>query len=130
LALFEATGLPEEAFEIAPLVQTYRSHQNKIHAGQIWPIGEEPSGTSWTGFQSVEHRIDPQGDKGYLLLYREWNQRMEAQIKLWGLAGQTIRATSVAGQGKDFVAQAGSSGELWFSLPEPLSFALYSYRTA
>ena len=37
----------------APLIRTYRGHQERIHAGQIFPIGEEPSGTGWTGFQSL-----------------------------------------------------------------------------
>jgi len=124
LAWFEATGLPDQAFEVAPLIHTYHTHQRQIHSGQIWPIGEEPSGTSWTGFQS----IGPRGDEGYLLVYREWNQRQEAQIEVWDLAGQSIRATCVAGQGRDFVSQVSARGELEFSLPDPISFALYTYR--
>ena len=82
LAWFEATGLPEEAFDIAPLIRTYRAHQERIHAGQIFPIGEEPSGTSWTGFQSLR------GDEGYLIVYREHNDRSEARLRLWN-AGRT-----------------------------------------
>jgi len=122
LAWFEATGLPEEAFEIAPMVRTYREHQVRLHAGQILPIGEEPSGTGWTGFQSMEV------GSGYLLLYREWNEREEAQVALWGLAGATLRCTLVAGQGADFTAEVGPQGEITAHLPAPFAFALYRYE--
>jgi hypothetical protein len=124
LAWFEATGLPEKAFAIAPLLHTYRAHQRRIHAGQIWPVGEEPSGTSWTGFQSIHQ----QNHTGYLILYRELNRRAQAQIEVQGLAGRTVHATCLAGQGADFIAQVNASSRLTFSLPDPLNFALYAYR--
>ena len=53
LAWFEGSELPEEGRAIAPIVKAYREHMSEIHQGIILPIGEEPSGTSWTGFQSV-----------------------------------------------------------------------------
>lgn len=123
LAWFEATGLPEEAFASAPLVRTYREHQERIHAGQIFPIGEEPSGMDWTGFQSVR------GDEGYLLVFREHNARPEARLRLWDMAGRTIRCTKVAGAGDDFTAATDADGEIAFRLDRPFSFALYAYRT-
>ena len=122
LAWFEATGLPEDAFDIAPLIRTYRAHQERIHAGQIFPIGEEPSGTSWTGFQSLR------GDEGYLIVYRELNDRSEARLRLWNAAGRTIRCTLIAGQGRDFLAAVDAGGEVSFALDRPFSFALYAYR--
>jgi hypothetical protein len=122
LAWFEATGLPEDAFEIAPLVRVYRQHQARIHAGQIFPIGAEPSGVGWTGFQSSR----PAG--GYLLVFREHNDRPEARLKLWNLAGRTIHCTSIAGHGHDFSAAVDVSGEVAFALDRPFSFALYAYR--
>jgi hypothetical protein len=122
LAWFEATGLPEQAFAIAPLLQSYRQHQEDIHAGQIFPIGEEPSGASWTGFQSVR------GERGYLLVYREWNQRPRAALKLWGLVGRTVQCRLIAGHGADFTDTVDRDGCMTFHLSEPLSFALYEYR--
>jgi alpha-galactosidase len=122
LAWFEATGLPEEAFAIAPLIRTYREHQVRLHAGQILPIGEEPSGTGWTGFQSMGE------GSGYLLLYREWNEREEARIALWGLAGATLRCTHLAGQGAEFTTEVGPEGEITVRLPAPFTFALYRYE--
>ena len=122
LAWFEATGLPEEAFEIAPLIHVYRDHQARLHAGQILPVGEEPSGTSWTGFQSIRDGV------GYLLLYRERNDRDSAVIRLWGVAGQRVRMRRVAGWGESFGDIAGEDGELRFRLPEPFTFVMYEYK--
>ena len=123
LAWFEATGLPEEAFDIAPLARVYRKHQARIHAGWILPIGEEPNGTSWTGFQSV---CD---DEGYVVVYRERNQRPDASLRLWNLAKQTLRFTALAGHGDDFTATTDAEeGGVRFALPDPFTFALYRYE--
>lgn len=121
LAWFEATGLPEEAFEIAELIRTYRDHQVRIHAGQIFPLGEEPSGTGWTGFQSLR------GSRGYLLILREYNEHPSTTLHLYGLSGREVAFQHVLGEGEDFVAQLGASGGVEVALPEPYTFALYAY---
>ena len=104
LAWFEASGLPEEAFAIGKVIAAYRRHQGAIHAGVILPIGEEPSGSAWTGFQSIGSR------GGYLLVYREKTARRSARIKLWGLEGKKISAKAVAGHGEGFDAALSRSG--------------------
>ena len=121
LAWFEATGLPAEAFEIADLVRTYREHQAKIHAGHIFPIGEEPSGTGWTGFQSIGD------DGGYVLVFREFNDRPSSVMSLFGPATAGTLLKHVLGSGGDVVVGAG--GEARFTLPHPLAFALFEVHT-
>ena len=122
LAWFEATGLPEAAFDIAPLLRVYREHQAHIHAGRILPVGGEPSGSSWTGFQSLRD------DTGYVVVYREYNQRPEASLRLWNLAGKTVRFEAIAGHGEDFTSVVDKEGRVWFTLPDPFTFALYRYK--
>ncbi len=122
LAFFEAAQLPEAGFALAPLLRIYREHMAAIHGGTILPVGEEPSGTGWTGFQSVTAP-----DAGYVLALREWNEQPEAAIACWGLAGRRGRCTLIAGTGRDFAWQAGTGGDLRFHLPGPFSFALYRY---
>jgi hypothetical protein len=124
LAWFEATGLPEEAFALAPAIAAYVEHQERIHAGRILPIGEEPSGVSWTGFQSIRDATRA----GYLALYREWNDRPCARLRLWDVAGNKVRCRAIAGQGADFTGTVGEDGCLAFQLPAPFTFALYEYR--
>jgi alpha-galactosidase len=124
LAWFEATGLPEEAFALAPTIAAYKEHQERIHAGRIFPIGEEPSGVSWTGFQSIRDA----SRAGYLAVYREWNDRPSARLQLWDLVGAEVRCRAIAGQGADFADKVGEDGCLAFQLPAPLTFALYEYH--
>ena len=122
LAWFEASSLPEEAFEAAPAIKTYRQHMARIHAGHILPIGDEPSGFSWTGLQSM-------GDgEGYIAVYRESNAQNKAQLALWGLANQHLHLDAIIGQGKSFECETGTLGTCIFALPEPFSYCLYHYR--
>lgn len=122
LAWLEGTGLPEEAFSIAPALKTYREHQSRIHEGQIFPIGEEPCGTGWTGFQSIN------GDKGYLLVFRECNERPDSKLQIWNLDGREIACRSILGHGTGFTARVDEHGQAPFHLAEPYSYALYGYE--
>ncbi len=124
LAWFEGSELPPQAFRIAPLVKTYRQHQADIHRGTILPIGAEPSGTSWTGFQSITAPA-----AGYLLVFREHNDAPRAELTLHGLAGKTLTCRHLAGHGKDAVIQVDQAGRASFALPKKHTFALYRYGT-
>jgi alpha-galactosidase len=123
LAWFESTGLPEDAFAIAPLIRTYRDHQVRIHAGRIFPIGDEPCGTGWTGFQSIS------GKNGYILVFRELNEQSNANVRTFNSPGSRIECRSLCGHGKRFTATVDEQGRLPFALAAPFSFALYEYST-
>jgi alpha-galactosidase len=121
LAWFEATGLPEEAFAIAPVIKRYREIQFDFHSGNIFPIGEEPSGKSWTGFQSIQE------GEGYFLVFREDNTESESTIKTWLNAGTKIRCIPELGKGAEFIATVGKGGSVLFTLNDKNSYALYRY---
>ena len=122
LAWFEGSGLPEEAYTIAPIIKTYRQHQGYIHQGTILPIGEEPDGTSWTGFQSILN-----DKEGYLLIFREYNPANHEDITLYDLASKYMRCQHLCGQGADFNIKVNRNGQVTFSLPAAYSFGLYRY---
>ena len=123
LAWFEGTGLPEEAFKIAPSIKAYQKHMAKIHKGTILPIGDQPNGTTWTGFQSIV------SDKeGYLLVFREYNKIDQAEMKLYDLAGKKIKCKQITGQGKDTTIKVDAEGKATFKLPAAHNFALYHYK--
>jgi hypothetical protein len=124
LAWFEAGNLPPEAFEIAPLVRTYKEHQKAFHCGTVLPIGESPNGTGWTGFQSCN------GKTGYFLVFREWNQRPEAALTCWTKPGQRVHCRRLAGHGRDFIGETDAEGRMTFRLANPFSFGLYQYETS
>jgi hypothetical protein len=121
LAWFEATGLPEEAFSIAPVIKKYREIQFDFHNGNIFPIGDEPSGKSWCGFQSV------QKNKGYFLVFREANEEQKYSLKTWLTPGTKIKCTPVLGKGATFSSKVGIEGIVSFRLDEKNTYALYKY---
>lgn len=122
LAWFEGTGLPEEAVSTGgSVIRKYREIQPDFHSGHIFPIGQEPSGRSWTGFQSVQE------GKGYLLVFREDNNASTVSMKTWLPEGKKVTCTPVAGKGKAFTADIRANGEVVFELDEKNSYALYRY---
>lgn len=123
LAWMEAGNLPEEAYSIAPLVKGYREIQHDFHKGTILPIGDEPSGKSWTGFQSI---VSP--SEGYLLIYREDNKSKEYRIRTWLEEGTEVIFKPVLGSAKGFKIITGQNGEIPVTLKNPNDFALYSYK--
>ena len=123
LAWFEGSNLPAEGYDIAPLIKDYNKIQYDLHTGYIFPVGEEPSGRSWTGFQSVKSEKE-----GYMLVFRELNDDDSRFLKTWLPAGSQVRFEKILGEGNDFVSRTNKDGEIAFSLPEAHSFALYKYE--
>ncbi|MFA5329449.1 MAG: alpha-galactosidase [Prolixibacteraceae bacterium] len=122
LAWFETSSLPEEAIaQAGPVMLKYRTIQHDFHSGNIFPIGDEPSGKSWTGFQSI------QDGKGYFLVFRETNNLAKAELKTWLPAGTSIKCSPVVGKGKAFMAKVGTNGIVSFELAEKNSYVLYQY---
>ena len=123
LAWFEGTGLSEKSYEIAPLVRQYREIQEEFHSGKIFPIGQEPSGSSWTGFQSINNE-----GSGYLLVYRENNSEAQNDINTYLKEHRSYSFKKVLGYGpEDFKQTTGSQGSITFSIPGINQFALYEY---
>lgn len=122
LAWLEATGLPEKAFQTAPVIKKYQALQSDIHQGKIFPIGNEPSGMSWTGFQSIK------GNSGYLLVIRENNNAVTGILKTWLPPGKKVKLTALLGSGKSSIIATDHTGSASFKLPEKNSYALYSYK--
>lgn len=121
LAWMEISSLPTEAFTLAPLLKAYSVMQNSLHQKIILPIGDEPDGTSWTGFHAI-------GDKeGYFLIYRERNDKAKHSVKTYLKPNTTVEVRSMFGNGKSFKTKVGADGCLEFELPKPFSFGVYRY---
>ena len=121
LAWMEASNLPEEAFKAGKLIRAYASVMKDFHGGVILPVGDEPSGRSWTGFQSIS------GREGYLLVYREDNPSKKTRMKTWLPAGARVRLTPVLGSGKKARVKVAEDGTIRLKLSKKNSFALYKY---
>ena len=122
LAWMEASNLPEEAFSEGDVLREWMKLAPSLHAGTILPIGTEPSGRSWTGFQSITD-----AKHGYLIVYREATPDAKALVKTWLPAGSRVRMKAVLGAGKSFCAKVDANGCLPVKLRNPNSYALYEY---
>lgn len=123
LAWMEAANLPEEAFETSKLIETYKKVQHEFHSGIILPVGEEPSGRSWTGFQSMTKK-----DSGFFIIYREDNERASASLQTWLTPGDKVRLDKIAGSGDSTVAIVDETGKLKFAMPDKINLLFTNTR--
>ncbi len=123
LAWMELSGLPEEAFGIGPAIKTYQGIMQDLHAGYIFPIGEEPNGNSWTGFQSIRDE-----KSGYFLVYREGNVKKLMKIKTFLKPGSIVSLKRILGSGNDMICITDEENGIPFELSDTFSYALYSYK--
>lgn len=124
LAWFEATGLPKEAFAISEIVKKYRGIQADFHAGMIVPIGDEPSGRSWTGFQSQKNN----SKDGYLIVYRENNPSHQTEIVLPLIEEGTYDFEIISGKGKVINANVDANQKVSVEIPEENAYLLVKYK--
>lgn len=122
LAWFEGSGLPEEALGIKNLINDYKKIQHDFHLGTILPIGDEPSGKSWTGFQSLN------GKKGYLLVFRENNPNQKGYIETWFKEGDKVSYKPVLGNGKIKNKTVGRKGTIEAEISNVNDFVLFEYE--
>lgn len=121
LAWFEGTGLPKEALQLGALITKYKKVQHDFHQGTILPIGEEPSGKSWTGFQSVQQ------DRGYLIIFRENTPDGTGTLETWLPEKVKVQLKPLLGRGKPTIQTTGRKGTLKVDLSAINDFVLYSY---
>jgi hypothetical protein len=112
LAWFEVSNLPQEtAKPIADLAQVWHKHREELHTGLVLPIGDCPSGASWTGFCSRR------GDVAQLLVFRELTVKATTQLKLPLPAGEW-KVERLAGSGEAI----WRDGNLQVAMPDPLTY--------
>ncbi|SDG75416.1 Melibiase [Pedobacter terrae] len=121
LAWFEGTGLPKEALQLGESIAKYKKVQHDFHQGTILPIGDEPSGKSWTGFQSI------QKDRGYFIVFRENTPDETGILETWLPEKVKIQLKPLLGRGKAMIQTAGRKGALKVALPAINDFVMYSY---
>ncbi|MDA0748576.1 MAG: alpha-galactosidase [bacterium] len=115
LGWFEVSNLPPGYIDtVAPVVQTWKIHRDAFFSGTIHPIGSPPDGTTWTGFASVS----PGETSGYLLLFREYNNRPTWTTHLPLFTNKTFTIEPLAGRGTATLA----NHELTATIDTPQDF--------
>lgn len=95
LAWCEVSNLPDEYVrQVSSLVRVWKAHRERIFTGRITPIGQQPDGTSWTGFAAA---CDDGG--GYLLVFRELNDLPTYTLRTSLLPSLGTRVSILGGHG-------------------------------
>jgi alpha-galactosidase len=121
LGWFEVSNLPEKyVASIAPIVKVWREHREAIHTGQILPIGEAPSGASWTGFAS-----NAKNGNVYAVVFRELTNRNKAMLDVPFVSGnEYIKLLGGTGD------VAAMDGKIEVTLEKPLSYIFIKLSSA
>ena len=122
LAWLEGSGLSEKAYEVSQLIKDFRKVQAELHSGNIYPIGDEPSGSSWTGFQSIKDH-----NSGYIMVFRENNEKHKESVETYLPQKTKVKFKKVVGYGEDFVQTVDAEGRIEFELSGINQFVLYEY---
>jgi len=122
LAWLEASALPEQAMKVNGLIAAYKKVQHDFHSGVILPIGEEPSGKSWSGFQSLK------GQEGYFIFFRAYHPDKIGIVETWLPEHTKVKCTPILGSAKAMIQTTGYKGTLKIELPQTRDFAMYKYE--
>ncbi len=124
LAWMEVSNLPPEADSIGPAFDAYLDFRADWQAGRVFPVGSEPNGGSWTGFQSIAD-----DRSGYLIVFREaLASSATGRVDTLLVPGRETRFEPVFGAAQAFASTPEADGAVTFALPQPSSFAVYRYR--
>ncbi len=124
LAWMELTGLEEESAAILEkMIPVYRKVQSELLSGYVLPVGEEPCGTAWTGFQSITGE-----NSGYILVIKEYSPMDRSSLKLWKLKGARLNMKKILGTGSNRVLETDDRGNAVFEMKGHFQYCLYQYR--
>lgn len=115
--------------QLTPLIAAYKVARPDIFTSTTYPIGEEPSNASWTGFQMVSTTRDQNGiPGGHLLLFRELhNPEKTAKVQLKFLAGKKLVLTNLM-TGEQSEAQVDADGKLECTMEKPADYRMLRYE--
>lgn len=112
LGWFEVSNLPAEfVASAAPLVALWKKHRDVLFTNQTLPIGQEPSGLSFTGF------LNHGAGRSYVLVFRERTGHPTWSVEL-PLAFEDYAVSVLAGRGSAVLR----NGTLSVDMPEVMSF--------
>ena len=122
LAWFEGTGLVRNAqFDKAKkILEVYSGLSHAFHAGTVLPIGEEPSGRSVSGFQSLDD-----AGQGWIILVREATDEPESRVRVHANPGTVLTLTSLLDSTEPFKRIVDHDGYLVLSLPTKWAYGIW-----
>ncbi len=111
--------------EIRDLIARYKKHREGMFTSYVFPIGDEPSNASWSGFQWYH----PDRKSGYLMIFRELNnEQREKRVTLRFLSDTTIRLLDIRTGAKSTI-DIDHDGVGLFTIADPADFFFCRYES-
>lgn len=122
----EPSGLPAEArVSWKKMLGLHHAIRDELARGYTFPIGQEPSGRSWTGFQSYEIESP---HTGLLLVFREATESASYAFTLNHMTPNArVRLRCLSHDEPEFIATADAAGGLELHIATQRDFRLYRY---
>lgn len=109
---------------VKQIIAAYKKERVYIYNSLIYPIGEEPDNSNWTGFQAH----NTVSNIGYVNLFREINNKeSEFKIRLRFLSGKNVKFTNIL-NGESFELNIDKDGFASFKISEAGDFRMYKYK--
>jgi len=109
--------------EIKPLLSVYKKNREDMYSGYVFPIGDMPDNTNWTGFQNH----NPDSESGYLTIFRELeNNEVNKTLQLKFIGNSNIKLTNLLTEEEDILQL--KNGNLNCSMRKPAAFSFYKYE--
>ena len=113
---------PSARQEIKSVLDVYKTVRNDIFSGIVFPIGQQPDGTQWTGFE-----CQTQHDTHYLTVFREaYNAQTNYCLTLNHLRGKTLSIKNLMTE-ETWRTDINEKGELKLQIHQPADFLFLSY---
>jgi len=107
--------------QLKKIIAVYKKHREQMYSCYVYPVGEKPDNSSWTGFQFVN------GDHGYIVVFRELNNKHKTGvIKLKFLRNINLDAVNVMTTDRSTI-KVDDEGRAEFSIADPCGFVWYQY---
>jgi len=114
---------PKEREELKKIIAIYKANRKDIFESYVFPVGDEPTNESWTGFQ-IYH---PEKKAGYLMIFRELhNPDKKAMIKLKFLKDRMIRITDM--ENGSVRNEKIKDGSISLSIEKPAGYRFLKYE--
>ncbi len=113
----------ETRANLRAMFDVLKEHRENIWTSYVYPIGEEPSNKSYTGFQSY----DDQTRSGYFLAFRELgNPNSSEKMTIRFLRGETLELEDLYNREK-WTAEVNDQGLMLFEFDKPASYKFIKY---
>lgn len=110
--------------ETRTIMQTWREHREEMARGHVFPIGEEPCGAAWTGFQCH----DPETGNGYVMVFRELSAPgAETDLALHFVENQSLAWKDVL-SGEQWSDEEATTGSVRCRVEKSPGFRWLLYR--